>query len=96
MFEFALPIYYFLKMSSGNKALLCRCMWVLPNWSNMLSDLNLCPQAAMDSARLSAAKSSPMMETINMVSASRNEVSFFAYLRVEWFSLHGPLNEVEI
>lgn len=63
----------------------------------MLSVLNLCPQAAMDSARLSAAKSSPMMETINMVSASRNkEVSFFAYLRVECFSLHGPLNEVEI
>uniref|UniRef100_A0A8C0LHF8 Ecm29 proteasome adaptor and scaffold n=1 Tax=Canis lupus dingo TaxID=286419 RepID=A0A8C0LHF8_CANLU len=29
-------------------------------------DVNLCPQAAMDSARLSAAKSSPMMETINM------------------------------
>lgn len=27
----------------------------------------------MDSARLSAAKSSPMMETINMVSASYNE-----------------------
>lgn len=33
------------------------------------TDFNLCSQAAMDSARLSAAKSSPMMETINMVSA---------------------------
>lgn len=47
----------------------------------------------MDSARLSAAKSSPMMETINMVSASWRE-SLFAYLRVP--SLQATLNEVEI
>lgn len=33
---------------------------------NVLSDFDFCSQAAMDSARLSAAKSSPMMETINM------------------------------
>lgn len=48
----------------------------------------------MDSARLSAAKSSPMMETINMVSVLNNErVCLPGSVILQ--SLQATLNEVE-
>ena len=43
----------------------------------------------MDSARLSAAKSSPMMETINMVSASYNE-------NICWLTLEGSVQSLQV
>lgn len=41
-------------------------------------------QSAMDAARLSAAKSSPMMETINMVRRIIKSILMMHYLHSKW------------